>query len=157
MTANLRVLIVEDHPEDAELMARLLKEDGFKFKWQRVETEPDYLEALETRPDLILADWTLPKFSGQRALNLMQERDLDIPFIIVSGTIGEESAVAAMREGAYDYVLKDRPARLGQAVRRALDLRKLRARNAAGPRKRYAKARRSSASSPKTWATWSGS
>jgi len=126
MAAKMGVLIVEDHLEDAELMVRHLRKEGFAIDWQRVETESDYLEALEAEPDLILADWSLPQFGGQRALQLMEERGLDIPFIIVSATIGEEPAVTAMRAGAADYVLKDRMARLGPAVRRARDQRKLR-------------------------------
>ena len=91
-----------------------------------METEADYLAALETPPDLILADWSLPQFSGLRALKLMRERGLDTPFVIVSGSIGEEAAVDALRQGASDYVLKDRPARLGPAVRRALEEKSLR-------------------------------
>ncbi len=116
----LRVLIVEDSADDAELMVLRLEEEGFRPDWRRVQTEVEYLAALATAPDLILADWSLPQFSGMAALRLMRERELDIPFIIVSGSIGEEAAVDAMRHGAYDYVLKDRPARLGPAVRRAL-------------------------------------
>lgn len=126
MTTPLRVLIVEDTPDDAELMALRLKEEGFQPDWQRVQTEPDYLAALEPPPDLILADWRLPHFSGLRALQLMRERGLDIPFVIVSGSIGEEAAIDALRQGAYDYVLKDRPIRLGQAVRHALEDKHLR-------------------------------
>jgi CheY-like chemotaxis protein len=90
------VLIVEDHPEDAELMARRLEQQGYKLNWQRVETEPAYLEALKTKPDLILADWSLPEFSGLRAIQLLNERELDIPIILVSGSIGEELAVTAL-------------------------------------------------------------
>ncbi len=121
MTTPLRVLIVEDTPDDAELMALRLEEEGFRPEWQRAETEAEYLAALEPPPDLILADWTLPGFSGLRALGLMRQRGLDIPFIIVSGSIGEEAAIDALRQGAYDYVIKDRPARLGPAVRHALE------------------------------------
>jgi len=126
MSTQIRVLILEDRAADAELMLHELRQAGFEPDWQRVETEPDYLAALETNPDLILADWLLPHFSGLRALQLMNERDLDIPFIIVSGIIGEETAVDALRQGADDYVLKDRPARLGQAVGRALEDKQLR-------------------------------
>lgn len=123
---TLRVLIVEDNPDDAELMAMHLLEEGFQPDWQRVEGEAAYLSALETPPDLILADWSLPQFSGLRALHLLHERGLDIPFIIVSGSIGEEAAVDALRQGTYDYVLKDRLGRLGPAVRRALEEKSLR-------------------------------
>ncbi|MEN6587299.1 MAG: EAL domain-containing protein [Sulfuricella sp.] len=123
---SLRVLIVEDLPSDAELMMLQLRGEGFRFEWQRVQTEEEYLAGLDLRPDLILADWHLPRFSGLRALQLLRERNLDIPFIIVSGGIGEEAAIDALRQGASDYVLKDRPARLGPAVRHALDEHQLR-------------------------------
>jgi response regulator RpfG family c-di-GMP phosphodiesterase/putative methionine-R-sulfoxide reductase with GAF domain len=126
MAIPLRVLIIEDTPDDAELMVLHLTKGGFQPEWQRVETEPDFLAALGADPDLILTDWRLPQFGGLRALQLMQERGLDIPFIIVSGSIGEETAIDALRQGACDYVLKDRPARLGQAVQHALESKRLR-------------------------------
>ncbi|MCG8034891.1 MAG: response regulator, partial [Candidatus Thiodiazotropha taylori] len=117
---SLYILIVEDLPYDAELMALRLRDEGFDLDYTRVQRETAYLEALEQSPDLILCDWHLPQFSGQRALSLLRQQNLDIPFIIVSGGIGEEAAVDALRQGANDYVLKDRPARLGEAVRRVL-------------------------------------
>ncbi|MEW8055843.1 MAG: EAL domain-containing protein [Candidatus Thiodiazotropha sp.] len=117
---SLNILIVEDLPYDAELMALRLRDEGFDMDYTRVQGETAYLEALEKSPDLILCDWHLPQFSGQRALSLLRQQNLDIPFIIVSGGIGEEAAVDALRQGANDYVLKDRPARLGEAVRRVL-------------------------------------
>ncbi|MCU7931716.1 MAG: EAL domain-containing protein [Candidatus Thiodiazotropha sp. (ex Codakia rugifera)] len=123
---TIQVLIVEDLSYDAELMALRLKDEGIDLNYQRVQGEAAYLEALTNRPDLILCDWHLPQFSGQRALSLLKERDLEIPFIIVSGGIGEEAAIDALRQGANDYVLKDRPARLGEAVRRVLDDQRLR-------------------------------
>jgi PAS domain S-box-containing protein len=94
--------------------------------WRRVETEADYLAALDPALDLILADYALPQFDALRALELRRVRGLDIPFIIVSGAIGEEVAVAAMRHGAADYLLKDRLTRLGAAVEHALEQRRLR-------------------------------
>jgi len=121
MGTFLRALIVEDTPDDAELVAMRLKSEGFDVSWECVERESDYLDALASGPDIILADWSLPQFSGQRALELMHERGLDIPFIIVSGSVGEEAAIEAMRHGAHDYVLKDRPTRLGQSVHRVLE------------------------------------
>jgi PAS domain S-box-containing protein len=121
MADLLHVLILEDREADAELMLHALRKDGFEPDWQRVETETAYLAALEKNPDLVLADWSLPQFSGQRALKLIQERMLEIPFIIVSGSIGEDVAVEAMRDGAADYLIKDRLARLGGSVRRALE------------------------------------
>uniref|UniRef100_A0A7C4KJ64 HD domain-containing protein n=1 Tax=Anaerolinea thermolimosa TaxID=229919 RepID=A0A7C4KJ64_9CHLR len=90
-----------------------------------METEADYLQALEQPYDLILSDWSLPQFSGLRALQITRERGLDCPFIIISGSIGEEAAVAAMRQGAYDYLLKDRLDRLGQAVKNALEQKRI--------------------------------
>ncbi len=122
---TLQLLIVEDLPQDAELMALRLEHEGFELQWRSVDTEADYLAALEAKPDLVFCDWCLPSFTGQRALELLRERNLDIPFIIVSGRIGEETAIAAMHKGATDYIPKDRPARLGQAVRRALEERRL--------------------------------
>jgi two-component system, cell cycle sensor histidine kinase and response regulator CckA len=132
MTSPLRLLIVEDRNDDAELMALRLKEEGFAPEWQRVETAVDYLTALEQsraahRPyDLILCDWRLPQFDGLQALRLLREAGDDTPFILVSGSIGEETAVDLLRAGADDYVLKDRPGRLGQAARHALADRQLR-------------------------------
>ena len=126
MNPALRVTIVEDVPDDAELIALQLESAGYSCQWRRVCTEEDFLATLDDPPQLILADWALPRFSGLRALQLAKARDLDIPFIIVSGSIGEEAAADAMRQGAYDYILKDRPARLGQAVRHALDEKRLR-------------------------------
>lgn len=124
--SNFNLLIVEDQPMDAELMVDALRTAGLDPTWERVETEPAYLEHLTPAPDLILSDYNLPKFDGLRALNLLKERDLDIPFILVSGNMGEELAVRAMRAGAADYLLKDRPARLGQAVLHALEQKRLR-------------------------------
>jgi diguanylate cyclase (GGDEF)-like protein/PAS domain S-box-containing protein len=122
----LRLLIVEDRPHDAELLAQSLADAGYQPAWDRVETEPAYLAALETGPDVILADYALPQFTGLRALALLQARKLDIPFILVSGTIGEELAAEAIRQGANDYLLKDRLARLGAAVWTALEQKRLR-------------------------------
>ena len=121
MSTPTHVLIVEDRADDAELMLHELRRAWFEPDWQRVETEAEYLAALKKSPDLILADWSLPQFGGMRALKLTKERGLDIPFIIVSGSIGEDAAVGAVREGAADYLLKDRLGRLGEAVRRALE------------------------------------
>ena len=126
MTEPLRVLIVEDRPSDAELMVLHLEDEGFVPEWVRVETEETYAAELDAAPDLILSDWSLPTFSGLRALRAVRGRGLDTPFVIVSGSVGEEAAIDALHEGADDYVLKDRLARLGQAVRRALEAKRLR-------------------------------
>ena len=116
----LRVLLLEDRPEDAELMLRELRRGGFDPQCERVETEPDFLARLDPPPDVILSDYRMPELDATRALELMQERNLHIPFIVVSGTIGEDVAVALMRQGAADYLLKDRLGRLAPAVRNAL-------------------------------------
>ena len=127
MSEPVRVLIVEDDPVDADLMVRELKRGGFAPDWVRVQTEGEYLEQLEKEPEIILSDSNLPLFDGFEALDLLKKRGLDIPFILVSGRMGEDVAVDAMKRGAFDYLLKDRLARLGEAVRRAIDERRLRA------------------------------
>ncbi len=126
MSDPIRVLIVEDRAADAELMLHELRQAGFDPEWQRVDNEPDFLAALETKPDLILADWNLPQFSGLRALQLSNERGLDIAFVVVSGSIVEQAAMEAMHQGAVDYLMKDRLARLGVAAHNALEIKQLR-------------------------------
>jgi PAS domain S-box-containing protein/putative nucleotidyltransferase with HDIG domain len=126
MQTPLRIVYVEDSSTDAELIILRLKKEGFNFLWHRVETAEDYLLAIKENPDLILADWNLPQFSGLEALALMQEQKLDIPFIIISGKIGEDAAVEAMRKGATDYLVKDRPQRIGLAIHNALEQKQFR-------------------------------
>jgi two-component system cell cycle sensor histidine kinase/response regulator CckA len=121
MTRKLKVLIAEDNPRDVQFLVRELRRAEFEPEWHCVETEADYLAKLDPNLDLIISDYEMPEFSGLRALELLKQRPgLEIPFIIVSGTIGEEMAVAAVIQGAADYLLKDRITRLGPAVRRAL-------------------------------------
>src|SRR2546423_7401954 len=120
MPTPLRVLLLEDRPSDAELLLYELRRAGFDVASQRVDREADYLAALDPSLDIILADYTLPQFDGLTALRHLQERGLDIPFIAVTGMQSEEAAVQCMREGASDYLLKDRLGRLGQAVSHAL-------------------------------------
>src|SRR5579859_5018047 len=127
MTTPLRILILEDNPSDAELALHALRRAGYDPIGERVETEQAYQEHLEPALDIILADFTMPQFDSLRALEILQERKLDIPFIIVSGTIGEERAVQVMQHGATDYVMKDRLGRLSQAVTQALEQKRLRA------------------------------
>lgn len=126
MPTPLKVLILEDRPSDAELMVHALRRGGVAPEWTRVDTEEDFLKEIESNPDLILADYCLPQFDALRALLHLQERKLDIPFIVVTGSISEEVAVACMKQGAADYLIKDRMVRLGQAVTRALDEKKMR-------------------------------
>ena len=122
MARLLRVLLIEDYEEDALLLARHLQRVGFTLNWRRVDTADGLSNALgEVEPwDLVLADYTLPNFGAREALAMIQQRGLDVPFIIVSGTIDEVSAVNAMRAGAHDYVLKDHLERLSPAIEREL-------------------------------------
>ena len=120
MTTPLNILIVEDSEDDAAFLVAELKRAGFDPQWKRVEIETDFRAALSANLNMIFSDFTLPRFSTLRALELLQEAKMDIPFIIVSGTIGEERAVESMKAGATDYVPKDRLARLEPAVKRAL-------------------------------------
>ena len=126
MSTPLRLLLVEDSASDAELLVRELQRAGFDPQWRRVETEADYVAGLDEPPDLILSDYSLPQFDGLRALKRLRESGRDIPFILISGALGEEAAVEAMKQGATDYLLKDRIARLGSAVERALGEKQLR-------------------------------
>jgi PAS domain S-box-containing protein len=117
---TLKALLVEDDVDDAELLARKIKEAGYILEWTRVETEVDFLASLRTPPDIIFSDYSIPRFGGLRALEVLRSTGLDVPLILVSGTVGEEVAVEAMRYGATDYLLKDRTVRLATAVKRAL-------------------------------------
>ena len=120
-SAELRVLILDDTPADAELMERLLRKEGIGLISQRVNTRSGFLQALKTfKPDLILADYSLPKFNALQALALRKKNAPLTPFIVVAGSISEEIAVECMKQGADDYLLKDRLARLGEAVRHSL-------------------------------------
>lgn len=120
MKKPLQILIVEDNPADARLVVAELRAAGFEPTWKRVETEADFLAELENSPDIILSDYSMPEFSGMRAAELLQASGRQIPFILISGTVGEDVAVEAMKHGATDYLLKDRITRLGSAVERAL-------------------------------------
>lgn len=126
MSIPLRVLVLEDRPADAELMVHELHRAGFEPDWRRVDNEADYLASLEPAPDVILADYSLPQWDASRALYVLHESGLDIPFIMVSGSIGEDVAVECMKQGAADYLLKDRMTRLGPAVVKALADKRLR-------------------------------
>lgn len=119
MSKTLRLLLVEDSDDDEALLLRELRRSGFTVAFRRVETAPALKAALaEQAWDLVLCDYTLPLLDAPTALRLVQASGIDVPFIIVSGTIGEERAVESMRAGAHDFVLKDRMARLGAAVER---------------------------------------
>ena len=130
--ATLRLLIVEDDAADAELVVRELRKSGFEPEVRRVAAREAFISSLaEDRPDVIIYDHNLPHFSSSEALQLTQQNDLGVPFIIVSHAIGDEEAVALMRGGAADYLLKDRMGRLGESVRHALEQRRLREEHAA--------------------------
>jgi signal transduction histidine kinase len=118
---DLKILMLEDVPEEAEILERELRKAGLRFVVRRVQTRPDFARALdEFAPDLILADAKLPAFDGHSALQMTRHRIPRIPVIMVTGALGDEAAVECLLAGASDYVLKDRPARLGPAVIRAL-------------------------------------
>ena len=117
---TLRLLILEDNPNDAELEIMELERERFVLNWNIVDTEQAFRKALSEKPDIILADYKVPSFGGMPALQIKMEIAPDIPLIIVSGTIGEDIAVECMKAGATDYVLKDRLSRLGSVVKRAL-------------------------------------
>jgi diguanylate cyclase (GGDEF)-like protein/PAS domain S-box-containing protein len=119
---TIRLLIVEDVEIDAELALLELRRNQLACTALRVDTEPQYLQALqEFAPDLILCDFTLPHFDGMTALTLARDRHPDLPFIFLSGTIGEEIAIESLKRGATDYVLKSNLSRLAPAVHRALE------------------------------------
>lgn len=126
MEQRIQVLIIEDHNDDAELMILELANSGLNFAWERVDTKETFLACLSAEVDVILADYSLPQFSAPDALTLLQESGYDAPFIVVTGAISEEVAVACMKQGAADYLLKDRLSRLGSAVRHAIAQRDLR-------------------------------
>jgi diguanylate cyclase (GGDEF)-like protein len=125
MPTKLNLLLLEDSPHDAELMLAVLEDAGFDLISRCVDSEAAYLRALEQPPEFILSDFSMPQFTARDALRLLQERGLEIPFIIVSGCIGEEMAVECMKAGATDYLMKDRLGRLGHAVSQALDRKRL--------------------------------
>ena len=120
---SLRILLVEDSEDDAELVLLQLRREGYSIEHVRVQTSQAMHASLQndTSWDVVLSDYNMPHFSGLDALELVRETGLDLPFIIVSGAIGEERAVDCMRAGAHDYVLKDNLSRLGPAVEREVN------------------------------------
>src|SRR2546430_8086131 len=121
MKQPLRVLLVEDSDDDAILLLRQLKRAGHEVVHRRIESAPEVKDALATESwDVVISDYAMPGFSGLDALRMVQEHGLDIPFILVSGQIGEDMAVAAMKAGAHDSLMKDKLARLVPAVEREL-------------------------------------
>ena len=117
----LRILHVEDSALDAELVRAALEEQGISASWVQVQNRDDFLRAMESGEyDLIISDYSMPSFDGLTALSLAKEKKPEVPFIYLSGTIGEERAVEALQNGATDYVLKDRMFRLGAVIRRSM-------------------------------------
>lgn len=120
-SGELRVLHVEDSDLDAELVARALRKDALAVSIVVVQTEADFERALQAhRPDVVLADYNLPLWKGMEALDVMERAGVDVPLVLVSGALGDVTAVECIKRGATDYVLKDGLARLPEAVRRAL-------------------------------------
>jgi PAS domain S-box-containing protein len=122
MSNEARILIIEDVPTDAELNEHELRKAGIAFIAKRVQTKEAFLQELtDFRPDIILSDYSLPQFNGLEALRLLKEHDVDVPFILITGSLTEEVAVECMKEGAYDYILKTSLKRLPSAVMNALE------------------------------------
>jgi len=121
MSMPLRVLIIEDSEDDAALLERELRRGGYEPVAKRVETAEAMSAELKRQDwDIIISDYVLPRFSGLKALNVLKEAGLDLPFIVISGKIGEDTAVEAMRAGAHDYIMKERLTRLIPAIQREL-------------------------------------
>jgi CheY-like chemotaxis protein len=126
-TEALRLVLVEDQPLDAELILDALRRTGFKPEAIRVDNRVEFIKELaNANVDVVLCDYNLPSFSALEALDLLRERQVDIPFIVISGSIGEETAVETIKRGADDYLLKDRLGRLGSSIAQALQQKKLR-------------------------------
>ncbi|MGH7544673.1 MAG: ATP-binding protein, partial [Gemmatimonadota bacterium] len=121
MNASLRLLLIEDSEDDARLVVRELERAGYTPSYERVDTEEALRAALDRGPwDVVVSDFRMPRFTGTDALKVVREHDPDTPLIFVSGTMGEETAVAAMRSGAQDYLIKNNLARLAPAIEREL-------------------------------------
>ncbi len=129
----LRILLLEDRDADAELVERALRKASFAYMFVRAKSEADFLAKLDPAPDVIVSDYYVPGCDALHALRLLRGRGIDVPFILVSGVIGETRALEAMRLGATDFLLKDRLGRLGSAIQTALELAALR-RKAQGAR-----------------------
>ena len=118
---SLRLLMIEDNPDDEALILRAIRKGGFNVEHVRVDNGEDLLTVLKRKDwDIVLSDYQMPEFNGLAALKIVKQRNKDLPFIVVSGTIGEEVAVEAMRSGAQDYLMKDNLTRLVPAIRREL-------------------------------------
>jgi PAS domain S-box-containing protein len=118
---SLRLLIVEDNADDAALLIRTLKQSDYDLTWERVDSSAGLQAALARQAwDIVISDYSMPQFNGLTALQIVKDHDDNLPFLLVSGTVGEDVAVGAMRAGANDYVMKDKPSRLLPAITREL-------------------------------------
>ncbi|MEQ8188539.1 MAG: response regulator [Candidatus Eremiobacterota bacterium] len=115
---SIDILLIEDSEDDAILLIMELKRAGLKPSYKRVDNRDELCKALEQHWDIIISDYSMPHFNGLSALEILKEKAIDIPFIIVSGAIGEDIAVEAMRAGAHDYILKHNLKRLVPAIER---------------------------------------
>jgi signal transduction histidine kinase len=136
MASPLQLLIVEDRPDDAELLLEELKRAGYDPTWTRAETPEQFVAGLNEEPDIVVCDYSLPAMTALDALRILGELGLDIPLIVVSGVMDEETCVTSLRLGAVDYLLKDRLVRLGAAIEHALAGRRLAALAATARRER---------------------
>ncbi len=127
MEKELRLLLIEDNEDDAHLLVHLLEKEGYQTSFLRIQNEAELNKALDSQNwDLIICDYRLPSFTGSEALEIFKQKGLEIPFILLSGTVGEEIAVNMMKAGAHDYIMKDHIGRLGPAIKRELSEAELR-------------------------------
>ncbi len=123
---KLKILMLEDNPEDAFLIERVLRKDNMVFLAERVDTRSEFLESIARfQPDVVLSDHGLPQFNSREALKICLKERASAPFILVTGTMSDESAISCLREGADDYILKGNLSRLPSAIRRAIKERRL--------------------------------
>lgn len=123
---DLRILMLEDSPEDVEMIQRILKEDGLQFDSYIVDTEQEFIDGLkELKPDIILSDHTLPQFNSKKALKICNDLDYNIPFILVTGAISREIATSMVEQGAVGFILKDDLTTLSFTITQALKQRQL--------------------------------
>src|SRR5688572_11781673 len=126
MATSLRVLFVEDNEADAELMLRELRRGGFDVQEMHAKEERTYVASLSKDLDIILCDYHLPNFSQEHALQLLKQRGLDVPLIVISNAYNEDRSIKAIQGGAYDWILKDRFDRLVPTIQAALQQRRVR-------------------------------
>jgi PAS domain S-box-containing protein len=123
--SKLRILVLEDSLIDAELIVRALRDGGLEFEPLLVANEAEFTAALDPLPDVILSDYSIPGFTAPDALRLLQERALRVPFIVITGSLGDEAAAECIKLGAADYLLKDRLYRLPEAIAQTLEKNRL--------------------------------